>query len=218
MLVFYAVPVSNFSATMRLILRLKGVPFSEVLPPEGYGSDAYKAIVPTGSVPALVDGDLVLSESAVIAEYLEERFPEPRLVPDASAATRARVRWLARLHDARIEPPLRALFPHMSPARRDATVVEANWARFAGKLEELDAVRARTRYLAGDRATLADYVYPATLLLAERMAMELGRALPLPKGLAGWWSGLRAEPVVAAEMDAYQIAVDAWLDRKRAQA
>ncbi len=213
----YAVPVSNFAATVRLVLTLKGVAYREQPPPDGYGSAAYKAIVPTGTVPGLVCGDLVLSESAVIAEYLDERWPEPRLIPAGDPAIRARVRWLQRLHDTRIEPPLRALFAHMTPAARDDATVEAEWGRLAVRLEDLARIKGSAPYLAGDAATLADYSYPATLLLGERMAVALDRTLPLPPVLAGWWNRLRALPAVHRVLAGYGEAVEAWLVAKQAQ-
>jgi glutathione S-transferase len=213
----YAVPVSNFCATVRLVLRLKGVTFDEMLPPDGYASVAYKRLVPTGTVPALVDDAVVLSESAVIVEYLDARHPEPPLVPAEGIADRARIRWLARLHDTRIEPPLRALFAHMNPARRDAAVVDSEWRRLEARLTDLAAATTPAPFLAGDRVTLADVVYPATLLLGERMAAELGRVLPLPTPLAAWWARLRNEPPVAAMLDGYAPAVADWLATKRAE-
>lgn len=213
----YAVPVSNFCATVRLVLRLKEVAYDEKPPPDGYGSAAYKAVVPTGTVPGLVDGDVVLSESSVIVEYLDARYPVPSLRPVRAPAERARLRWLARLHDGRIEPPLRALFGHVDPAGRDPAVVEAEWRRLETRLGELGATAAPAPFLAGDRLTLADVPYPATLLLGERMAAALGRELALPPALAAWWRHLRAQPPVAAMLADYAPAVDAWLDAERAE-
>ena len=213
----YAVPVSNFCATVRLVLQLKGVAFDERRPPDGYASAEYKRIVPTGTVPGLVDEAVVLSESAVIVDYLDACHPDPPLVPADDPGERARIRWLARLHDTRIEPPLRALFPHMNPARRDEAVVDAEWRRLATRLGDLAAATTPAPFLAGERMTLADVVYPATLLLGERMAAELGRALPLPPSLAAWWARLRGEPPVAAMLDGYAPAVEDWLATKRAE-
>jgi glutathione S-transferase len=213
----YAVPVSNFCATVRLVLRLKGVTFDERRPPDGYASVAYKRIVPTGTVPGLVDDAVVLSESAVIVDHLDALYPHPPLVPADDPGERARIRWLARLHDTRIEPPLRTLFPHMNPARRDEAVVDAEWRRLETRLGDLAAATTPAPFLAGERMTLADVVYPATLLLGERMAAELGRALPLPAVLAAWWARLRGEPPVAAMLDGYAPAVEDWLATKRAE-
>jgi glutathione S-transferase len=213
----YAVPVSNFCATVRLVLQLKGVAFDERLPPDGYASAAYKRIVPTGTVPGLVDEEVVLSESAVIVDYLDARYPDPPLVPADDPGERARIRWLARLHDTRIEPPLRSLFPHMNPAHRDEAVVDAEWRRLETRLGDLAAATTPAPFLAGDRMTLADLVYPATLRLGERMAAELGRALPLPRPLAAWWEQLCGEPPVAALLEGYAPAVEDWLTTKRAE-
>ncbi len=215
MLVLYAVPVSNYCATVRLLLRLKGVRFAEMAPPGGYGSIAYRGIVPTGTVPAIADGDLVLSESSVIAEYIEERFPGQALIPAGSAVSRARVRWLQRLHDTRVEPPLRALFAQVAPACRDRATLERGWADFHARLNELAQVADDGPYLVAAGRSLADYTYPATLLLAERMATAFEAALTLPGRLASWWTALRAEPVVAAELATYGEAVDAWIANKQ---
>lgn len=212
---FYAVPVSNYAATVRLLLQLKGVPFLERLPPDGYGSAAYKAIVPTGTVPAIVDDAVALSESAVIAEYLDERYPSPALLPPPDdVAARARVRLMQRLHDTRIEPPLRALFGHVDPEKRDAGAVEAQLALLEARLDELASLTEPAPFLAGALPTLADYAYPATLLLGERMGDVLERRWQLPPALGPWWHRLRGLPAVAAMLHDYGLAVDAWIATK----
>ncbi|MEO1090762.1 MAG: glutathione S-transferase family protein [Pseudomonadota bacterium] len=212
----YAVPVSNFAASIRLCLHLKRVPFEERLPPGGYGSQAYKAIVPTGTVPALVDGDVVLTESTVIAEYLDERHPQPRLLPATGAAARARVRLLQRLHDSRIEPPLRALFAHVAPAMRDPAAVEQHWRLFGERLHGLAALTKPAPFLAGSGFSLADLPYPATLLLAERMATVLEQQFELPAPLAAWWKALCNHDAVAPVLADYATAVEDWLASKQA--
>lgn len=212
---FYAVPVSNYAATVRLLLQLKGVPFLEQMPPDGYGSAKYKAVVPTGTVPAIVDDEVALSESAVIAEYLDERYPSPTLLPPpGEVAARARVRLLQRLHDTRIEPPLRALFGHVDPAKRDPAVVEAQLATFEARLLEIAQLAVPAPFLAGAKPTLADYAYPATLLLGERMGDALERRWQMPASLGPWWQRLRGLPAVAAMLHDYGRAVDAWIDVK----
>ena len=209
---FYAVPVSNYSATVRLLLQLKGVPFVERAPLDGYGSAAYKALVPTGTVPAIADDLVVLSESAVIAEYLDERYPSPPLLPPADdPAKRATVRLVQRLHDTRVEPPLRALFGHVDPTRRDPAVVEAGLDTFERRLAELGQLVQPAPFFAGELPTVADYAYPATLLLGERMGQALDRRWLLPPTLAPWWHRLRSLPAVAAMLHDYERAVDAWI-------
>jgi glutathione S-transferase/RNA polymerase-associated protein len=78
-------------------LREKGVAFEARLPAAiGSGSGMEPAFLeanPRAEVPALVDGDVRVFDSTIILEYIEERWPEPKLLP-ASPAERARVRML----------------------------------------------------------------------------------------------------------------------------
>ena len=81
MLTVYAIPLSLYCAKIRILLRHKALEWREIPPPGGYGSDEYKQIVPSGNLPALIDGDLMLADSEVIAEYLNEVFPDPPMLP-----------------------------------------------------------------------------------------------------------------------------------------
>ena len=71
MLTIYSVPVAVYSAKLHILLRHKGIPFEQLPPPGGYGSDAYRAIVPSGNIPAMIHDGFMLSDSEAIAEYLE---------------------------------------------------------------------------------------------------------------------------------------------------
>ena len=78
----YNVPLSPFAARCRIQIYAKKLPIELVDPPGGLGSESYRRLNPTGKVPALqLDDGFVLPESAVIGEYLEDRFPEPALRP-----------------------------------------------------------------------------------------------------------------------------------------
>jgi maleylacetoacetate isomerase len=63
----------------------------------------YRAINPQGFVPYLIDGDISLGQSLAIIEYLDERYPDPPLLP-ADAAARARVRAVAQMIACDIHP------------------------------------------------------------------------------------------------------------------
>lgn len=108
--ILYGLPISVYSCKLRLALALKGVELPETPPPGGYASAAYRAIVPQGTIPALVEGDFVLTESDAIIEYLDETgIGRPLLA--AAPRARARARALSRLVDTKLEPAVRALFP-----------------------------------------------------------------------------------------------------------
>ena len=210
MLTFYTHPVSNFAAKVEIALRLKGLAFEALPPPGGYGSAAFKAVVPAGTIPAIVHDGLVLSESETIVEYLNEAFADPPLLPEGAAA-RARCRQLARFHDTRLEPPLRALFPHMAPAGRDPAFVAQQLDLFRTRLADLAAMATPTPWLAGHDLTLADLPYPPTLLMARLMLEHLGSNLKLPPGLAAWHDLATAHPAFVPVLEAQEAASRAWL-------
>ena len=76
----YGIPVSTYSAKVRIALAVKGIDYEMVPPPGGYSTPTYRKIVPLGTIPALEDGKFRLSESDVLIEYLEETHPEPSLL------------------------------------------------------------------------------------------------------------------------------------------
>lgn len=212
-LVFYTLPISNFAAKVEIVLRLKGLPFEALPPPGGYGSAEYKAIVGAGTIPALVDGDLVLTESAVIAEYLDEARPDPPLLPEGARA-RARVRQLASFHDTRLEPPLRSLFAQMAPGARDRKAVAHGLGLFRSRLSDLAGMATPQPWLAGPSLTLADAAYPPTLLMGRLMLEHLGERLDVPPALAAWQERSAAHPAVAPVLEAQEQATRAWLASK----
>ena len=71
-------------------------------------SDSYLALNPKGVVPLLIDGDLVLPESSVICEYLDEKYPDHPLMP-ATAESRAKVRLWTKLVDEELHPACSAI-------------------------------------------------------------------------------------------------------------
>lgn len=215
MLTFYGNAISNFAAKVRLVLRLKGLAFEERLPPDGYGSAAYKRIVPMGTIPALVHGDLVLSESETIVEYLEEIAPDPPLLP-REPVDRARVRFLARYHDIYLEPPLRLLFSHVAPGRRDGAVVRTQGALIARRLGELEEfANASGPFLVGP-FSLADCGFPATIALADAMLPPLQETPALGPQLLAWRQRIAEHPIAGPLTTAYRAEAENWVIGKLA--
>ncbi len=212
-LLFYGIDLSPYCAKVAMVLALKNVPHERREPPGGYRSAEYRAIVPLGRIPAIVEGEFVLSESEVINEYLEERFPAPPLLPRDPQA-RARVRQLARVHDLYLEPALRAVFAHVDPARRDVAHVAAQAAAFDRELARLAGIVAPRPYLAGPALTLADCAFPATLGLAALVFGALGHPVRLPVALGAWQATVAAHPAVAPVLARADAAGRQWIAAK----
>ena len=212
----YGVPVSAFVAKVRVVLDVKGLDYEEVEPPGGYGSEAYRAIVPAGSVPGLVVDDAPLHDSNAIMEYLDETAPEPPLMP-GDAMGRARVRALLGYHDTRVEAAARAMFPlikrdwraETETVDKAADVLEATLARLEEMIEPMP-------YIGGERLCLADCAYPVTLQMARMLCQEMQRPLREPYKVAKLEAALADVPAVARSLKIQAEAMEAWMAGFRA--
>lgn len=97
---------SSASFRARIALRLKGIEFEYVPVRLRKGEQEgveYRRLNPQGKVPLLVDGEVSVSQTVAIVEYLEEVKPEPPLLP-RDAAGRARVRSLSLFVACEVQP------------------------------------------------------------------------------------------------------------------
>ena len=95
---FYSDNESHYSHRVRIVLAEKGVAVDVVEASEAHPPVELADLNPYNSLPTLVDRDLVLYESKVMMEYLDERFPHPPLLPVYPVA-----RAESRLYIHRIE-------------------------------------------------------------------------------------------------------------------
>ena len=212
-MIFYATALSSYSAKVRIVLCAKGLAFEERLPPGGYHSAEYRAIVPMGTLPAIQIGDWVLSESEAINEYLEEAHPHPALLP-RDAKERARVRFLARFHDLHLEPRVRSLFAHAKPAARDAAHVTAQRLEIERRLEQLAGWVQPQPYLLTPELSLADCGLLVTLPLARDVLAACEEPLAIPPTLQRWLEVASQHPAVVQALLPWRQATAHWLQAR----
>ncbi|HSC81225.1 MAG TPA: glutathione S-transferase family protein, partial [Chitinolyticbacter sp.] len=166
------VPFSHYCAKVKIVLKEKGLPYQSRPVPGGWmDKPEYLAINPLGRIPFLVDGDIGLGESQVINEYLEERYPQPALMPPLPAE-RAQVRWLCNLHDLYAAPQILRIFMGLASGR-DNTEFAADWQAVLSALDLLEA-QAKAPWLVGDGFTLADCAWILSWMHANALAGMLG--------------------------------------------
>ncbi|WP_300580959.1 glutathione S-transferase family protein [Marivita sp.] len=214
MLRIYTSDHSLYCAKLRILLRHKQIPFEEAPPPGGGGSAEYLSIVPSGNIPALVDGDLVLTDSEAIAEYLEEKFPDRPMLPDTLIG-RALSRERSRFSDTRLEPALRLTFPHVAPAARDQVAIEEAHAMITKRLSALGVMLARFG-LPRDRLWMGDC---GTIVTLEWIALFEGPVIPTlvwPDEVTTYRAQMLAHAAVADEMTAYRPEMLHYMHQKGA--
>lgn len=98
MIVLHGVSASPFVRKVLTVLTIKNLPYKQI-PQMPFAKDSeFQKISPLGKIPALQDGDLCISDSHVICEYLEEAYPETPVYP-TTAKLRAKARWYEELGD-----------------------------------------------------------------------------------------------------------------------
>lgn len=103
MLKLWEHPLSPYAQKVKIALYEKNVPFTTEIPNAFAGQlTDYAAVSPRLEVPALVDGDFTIFDSTIILEYIEDRWPDPPMLP-ASARDRARVRMIEEICDTYYE-------------------------------------------------------------------------------------------------------------------
>ena len=215
MITLYNVPVSSFGAKVRIVLRHKGLEWTELAPPDGYGSAAYRAIIPSGTVPAIMTGDLSLADSEAIAEYLDEQHPDPAMMPSGIHA-RARAREISRFHDTRLEPVLRSYFGQVAPASRDAGFIAENARLLQDRLDQLAVIARPAPLMTGDSLAIADCGFAASFAILDLLCDLLALPVALPAPLAGYAAALAAHPSVRDEDERYRAVLDDWAKTKLA--
>jgi glutathione S-transferase len=186
MITLYDADRCPYCARVRIVLAEKGLEYEVV----AVDLDDRPAWIyeknPLGKVPVLEEEDFVLPESAVINEYLEERWPEPALWP-ADPGERALGRLLVHRFDE-LSRPYYAVRRGEEGARE----------RLDAQLEALALLLERQRFLSGREFGLGDVAYVPWILRArERMDVSLD---PFP-ALADWVDRLGRRPSIAAESE-----------------
>ena len=186
MLTLYDAARCPYCARVRIVLAEKGLEWETVeIDLESRPAWLYEKN-PAGKVPVLEEDGWVLPESAVISEYLNERYPEPPLWP-ADAGERAAARLLVFRFDD-LSEPYYALRRGEDGARE----------RFEDELAFLDSLLEAMPFLTGRSFGLADTGYlPWVLRARDRLGIELSRFPSLER----WVELLSARSSVAAELE-----------------
>jgi glutathione S-transferase/RNA polymerase-associated protein len=193
MIVFYDAGLSPFAQKVKMGLIEKGLPFEHRFPDLAAPEQDFLAASPRREVPALVDEGVPIFDSTLILEYLEDKWPQPPLLPEA-AADRARVRMVEELCDSQFEAIIFGMTEVIAfkraegqvgkaileQGRRDIQVLLAWLGRQLGKRTWFNG----ESFGFGDISVLP-YVHTANLY---KLAPEPG------SGLAAWFERARERP------------------------
>lgn len=170
MMTLYSGTTCPFSHRCRIVLFEKGMDF-QINDVDVHNKPEDLAVMnPYNEVPVLVERDLVLYESNIINEYIDERFPHPQLMP-ADPIMRAR----ARLFLHRFE---QELFIHVKTLENSLKGKEAEKAREAIReaLTQIAPLFTRQKFILGEEFSMIDVAVAPLMWRLELYGIDLGKA------------------------------------------
>jgi glutathione S-transferase len=159
--------------------------------PPRYRAKDYMAVNPLGTIPALVDGETFMTESAAIVQYLATRYgPSPLAVVMGDPAYGAWLNWL-HFGEATLTFPQTLVLRYRRFEPGKAEVVADDYAKwFLARLRAVDRALQSADYLCAGRFTAADISVGYALLLAG----QLGLDAEFTPAVAAYWARLQERP------------------------
>ena len=124
----------------------------------------YKAINPMAKIPTLVDGDIVITETAAICAYLADKFPEKGFAPDVNSAQRGRYYRYLFFPGTTLEP----MFTVNQMESADYSPQSVGWGDLERCLATIEEMTPENGWAMGENFTAADIVYGGTLDFAAQ--------------------------------------------------
>lgn len=199
MLTLYEHPLSAYAMKVKMALLEKGLEYQAVLPEgmaTGAAGGAFVEASPRAEVPALIDGEVKVFDSTVILEYLEDKWPNPPLLPKGPAE-RARVRMIEDVMDSLYEPNNWGVMEVTRFKRASGPLADKLVGFAKSNIDQLqhwlDAKLGGKPWFNGDAFGWGDI---ACAPYINRSA-AIGYTPPAGSGLAAWLTRVNQRPSVA---------------------
>jgi glutathione S-transferase len=192
MMKLYSGDLSPYSARVRMQIYAKGITDIALERPRDFGTPQFRERAPIGRIPVLdIDGDL-MPESEVIAEYLEEIYPEPSML-GATPRETAHIRTVARIGDVYVMNNMFMLSAQSRAKTRNEGIVELLGGQVVRNIKALDKLIGRDGFACCGRLTMADCALTPALFLVENVLPSVGVDSPIPAAanVAAYWAAIQ---------------------------
>ena len=199
MIKLYCFPRSGNSREVKIVLAEKNIPFE---PLNVHGDESvklspdFKKASPQGKVPAIVDGDVYMSEAFLINQYLEKKHPAPALMP-SSEASRAEIEAFVKEIDKKLVLNIGILVIECILKPKDQQKEEVKLKKRAEIREGLDKI---DRMLEGKEYLFGTYTLADVAVTPHVAALPmLGSGIPPEfKNATAWFGRIQKRPSFAA--------------------
>lgn len=147
-------------------------------------SDDFRRASPMGKVPALVDGEAAMAESAAICLYLADRYSAGKLAPRVDDASRGRFLYWLMYTPAVVEPAMSEKFNNVTPNRQ-----RSGWGDFDTMILTWERALGSDAWILGENFSAADVMLGSSAIFLRQFDM-----LPSSKALEGYADRCLARP------------------------
>ena len=158
---------------------------------ESRSTEGFLEASPMGKVPALIDGDVRMAESAAICLYVADRYGMGSLAPALDDARRGKYLYWTLYTPAVIEPAMSEKFNNVTPNRQ-----RSGWGDFDLMIEIWDHALEGREWILGDTFTAADVMLGSSAIFLRMFEM-----LPNTRNLGGYADRCAARPAYARAVE-----------------
>ena len=210
----YTGDLSPYSAKVRMQIYAMGIEGDVTFDlPVEFLMGKMARVSPIGRIPVLETDSGLIPESEVIAEYLDELYPDRSLI-GATAQQRAQVRVLSRIGDIYLMNNIFLSLGQMNPETKSDAVVELLVGQVRRGVGALERHLSDGKYAAGDTLTRADCTLVPALWMCTGTIPRLGAEDPVSskEKVAAYWSRIQSDPHAARVIDEMNRGLQARMD------
>ncbi len=205
--------LSPYSAKVRMQIYAMGLTDIKFELPEAFYLGKFSEISPIGRIPVLEVEDGIIPESEIIAEYLDDLYPDRALL-GSTPRERAQVRLLSRIADIYLMNNIFMVLPQINRKTRVDAIRDLLIGQVVRGMGALEHHIADAPYAAGDTLTRADCSLVPALWLCENTVPRLDVPNPIvgTKRVAAYWDQIRNNRHAAKVLEEMDKGMQARLD------
>ena len=208
-MILYYSPLSNYCSRVKFLVDYKNIEVHLTPPPGGYGSDTFKKISPTGTIPTLKHGNIIISESEIINEYLNDLYPNPAMLSN-DIVLNAKIKMISKFHDNKLEPSIRFFFKFKKQTEYDYTEIINGFENVKKQLTILDNIIHNTKYIVADEITLADCSFPSWFALFDIFCDHFNNQITLKGKIKNYYDNLLDNKFTKEQYNSYYENALKW--------
>jgi glutathione S-transferase len=209
----YTGNLSPYSAKVRMQIYAMGLDDIDFDLPASFFMGKLSEFSPIGRIPVLETSEGIIPESEVIAEYLDESFPEHALLP-ATPFERAQVRLLSRIADTYLMNNIFMALPHINRDTRVDAVRDLLMGQVKRGMGALEKHIGGGEFAIGERLSRADCTLVPALFLCESTVPRFDVENPIlaTEKVAAYWARIQSNPFAARVLKEMADGLKARLD------